>query len=116
MPTPTEQYQATKARLDQLRQRRAVLDAEETKRMRAREELSQALKTAGVDLGDLPGEKERLRAEIERLQAESVGLVDEFERKLDEAERGEPGAATQEVGPTTQTVGESPAGADVEID
>jgi chromosome segregation ATPase len=115
MTTPSEEYKGIHARLDQLRQRRAVLEAEEKRRREARETLAQELERAGVDLGDLPGEKVRLQAEVERLQAEAVQLVDEFEQKLNRVEQGE--EPVQETDDMTQKVGQdAPAGADVEID
>ena len=115
MPTLTDEYQGVHARLDKLRQRHAVLAAEEERRKETREKLAVELTAGGVDLGDLPGEKKRLQAEVERLQAESVQLVDEFEKRLDAAEQGEPSEPAQETENTTQDVGpETPAG-EVEI-
>ncbi len=116
MPTLSDEYQGIHSRLDQLRQRRAVLEAEEGKRRETREKLADELKAAGVDLGDLPGEKKRLEAEVESLQAEAVRLVDEFEQRLDAAEQGEPCESAADPADVTQEVGQSPAGEEVEID
>lgn len=116
MTTPSEEYNGIHARLDQLRQRRAVLEAEEEKRREAREKLAGELKAAGVDLGDLPGEKERLQGEVERLQMEAVALVDEFEQKLDTAEQGQPGEPTQEASHTDQKAEQKTPAGEMEID
>lgn len=115
MTAPSDEYKQIGTRLDALRQRHAVLKAEEERRRVEREKLAEQLTSAGVDLGDLLGEKARLQGEVERLRAEAVRLVDEFEKNLDDAERGEPVAPGTPVR-ADREADQPPAGDEVEID
>jgi len=88
MSTKTD-YLELGERINRLNERRAVLEAREKEKAKAREALTQELKAAGINTDQPEQEAERLEREIQDELQQAKARVDQFERELEAAERGE---------------------------
>jgi len=77
------EFQELNLKLSELKERRAVLVAQEEQKAKERVQLEQELKEAGINSEDPEGETARLEKEAEEAYRKAKKEVDDFEVELD---------------------------------